>query len=1108
MSKNISKYNNKYSLPQRVISAVTAVGFIMQPMVGFAQSITKVNKDNNSIEVDNNVTKIWADRIIANAAINQFQDFKLDANKIANMYFNIKDGSGSGAPNLVNFVNSRIDINGTVNAVQNSKVGGNLFFLSKEGMVVGESGVINTGSLYVMTPTADFMKEIVGNDGNSFNEDNFNAQWNTGNGNITKMQIPVNPSGTITVLGNVNAANDVKLMAAQIGVGKNVSGDKQYDITAKNAAIATDIVDFSDIVNIKNGANSIDAGLAENLQAEVDANSGDIVLHAVANTVNSMDENFTKYGNENNQAQATVTVNGTVEARKDAIITAEATNGTSLTGLFDASVIENPDQPFEAGGQIVKNVATVDVNGTVTGQHVDIQAKTVNNYVSGEDENKYLNILPEIIGTVTANLEGSYAVLANEATVNIGKDAVVIALAEIENDRNALNISADSELKTSVGASTSTVKLAQIKHTETIPAAAVAYAKTSNNATVNIEGELRSQGSTEISANADSNVGLTATVSTNQPAGDPNQFYMGLGLTEGENSSNINIKNTAQMTDLAGDLNIKANTNNSIDTQVLVAGGAGAFIGTSVNFTKYNSSADIYIDTAITDDNIYIAANNTTVKNNVVSNNSIGSDSFVSKVTERALKTQSGEEIKECGNEIKEKIKILGKNENKNILEKLGDWASVGVSVGVVEESNTANVKLTKNAQITGKNDNNAGDISITANNVISDTTMQVEGGTSNSSDNKDSTLIVDAAVLYADLVNDASVVLEGGNDNDTDTAHTELNGSNIYIKANNEFQYNRIDKMIGDILLLCEKLENAYASNATYKEHVIDLKTKAEEYKEQCALNPDYANSNAGNEAALALAAAAQQVSLDASDGSVSEQIKDIFVGPLNVVGALLPFVSLDSYANFRVASSTSGETGDDAAKVAFSGAVNVNYLTNDAKVLVGKNTAITGSGKVDIDAKAVQQDVAFNGELGLSGGADTAAGATVGVHFAEANSLVAVAEGTKITGQAINIGAENDVTRTAITFGAGSSEKNSISGMASYLEGKSNSIVSIDDEAQLTATGKNHYVKTDESQQDNITGISDGSINIAAHNTTVLTDIVGGMSMGMQAGIGYKRL
>ena len=68
---------------------------------------------------------------------------------------------------------------------------------------------------------------------------------------------------------------------------------------------------------------------------------------------------------------------------------------------------------------------------------------------------------------------------------------------------------------------------------------------------------------------------------------------------------------------------------------------------------------------------------------------------------------------------------------------------------------------------------------------------------------------------------------------------------------------------MIGDLLLLCNKLEGAYASNATYKQHVEDLKTKAEEFKQKCAADPGYADSTEGNEAALALAAAAQQVSL-----------------------------------------------------------------------------------------------------------------------------------------------------------------------------------------------------------------------------------------------------
>ena len=157
---------------------------------------------------------------------------------------------------------------------------------------------------------------------------------------------------------------------------------------AKKAIINTNVADFKDIVNIKNGNNFIDAGLDNTkLGADVDSNSGDIVLRAVASTVNSLDENFDKYEDSNNQAKASVTVDGTINARKDAVITAEATNGVKLADLFNnESVIEGDDNFIEAYGQITKNVATVDINGNVTGQHVNIEANTINNYISSTDE--------------------------------------------------------------------------------------------------------------------------------------------------------------------------------------------------------------------------------------------------------------------------------------------------------------------------------------------------------------------------------------------------------------------------------------------------------------------------------------------------------------------------------------------------------------------------------------------------------------------------------------------------------------------------------------------------------------------------------------------------
>lgn len=1101
-SKRKFNRKSKYTLSQKIISAVTAAGFIMQPFTAFANSINKVN-NNDTIKVNGNVTNIWADRVVGNSAVNVFKDFQLDANNIANMYFGLKDTKHDAA-NLVNFVNDRIDINGTVNAIQNSQIGGNLFFLSKEGMAVGKSGVINTGSLYVMTPTSTFMENIIGADGKSFNEANFKAQWGDGAGNIAKMQVPVNPSGTISVLGTVNAANEVKMMAAQIGVGKNVSGDNAYDVTAeeaKNALIRTNVVDFSDFVNIKNSEAEVTAGLNGNLEAQVDDNSGDIVLKAVASTVNSVDENFDKFEGSNNQALATVTVNGTVNARGDAEITAEATNGVNLKELFDdESVIEGDDKFTEAFGQITKNVAVVDINGKVTGQHVDIEANTVNNYISGTDENVNLGVITELAGIIGPNWDASYAVLANEATVNINKGAVVTANAAAEEGKNALNISADSSLKASVGASTSAIKLANIKKTEGVPAASVGYVKADNSAAVNIAGELHSAGHTNISANADNTVELTSADTTTQLKGQPTVFNVAVAIANGSNSSRVDIKNTAQMTDLKGDLDITATSSNSIDTQALVKGKEGSLVGTAVNVTNFDSRADIKIDTAVEADSVDIAAGNSVIKNNVVADNNVGSNYFTNFLVSRATETKTVEGITGFLGKVKEILLGESKPDTINALNKLGEWASVGVSVGVVNETNNADVTLTKNAQITAQNSSGTkGDISVTANNYIADTSMSVTGATNNYDKDVSNVALVNAAVLVSDMDSNATVTLEGGDAHDAkDAEYTQLDGAQISVKANSEFNYGRIDKMIGDLLLLCNKLEGAYASNATYKQHVEDLKTKAEEFKQKCAADPGYADSTEGNEAALALAAAAQQVSLDASDASVAEQIKDIFVGPLSVVGAAAQFANPNNYANFQAGASTGGKK-DDAAKVAVSGAVNLNYITNNANVIVGKNTEITGSGKVDINAGAAQADVAFNGKLGITGGADNAAGGTVGVHYAEVNSMVAVAEGAEVTGSAINIGAENDVAHTAITFGAGKSEGNALAGMGSYLEGDSNSIVSVDDEASLTATGRDEYKEDkDKPVPDDITGISDGSVNITAHNNTVLTNIAGGGAIG----------
>lgn len=318
----------KDSAAQKIVSAVTAIGFVMQPVAALASTITREN--GTAVTFNNNgVADIFASQVVNNnVAINKFKDFQLDANNIANMYFSTSKDSNS-AGNLVNFVNSRIDINGTVNAIQNEKIGGNLFFFSSDGMAVGKTGVINAGALYVATPTSTKFDEYKKLD----TEDKFNT--------IIKdegfAKIPINASGTISVLGKVNAVNAVNLRAAKIGVGKNVSentiGDVAAGATATGASIRTGVVNFKDIVN----TNKVKSGLSGTALTAKKTGSGDIVL-AASNNYNDnykMLDDLSEIAGAKVEAELTVANGAEVKAAGNAKLSVKALNNV---------VVEESDQ--------------------------------------------------------------------------------------------------------------------------------------------------------------------------------------------------------------------------------------------------------------------------------------------------------------------------------------------------------------------------------------------------------------------------------------------------------------------------------------------------------------------------------------------------------------------------------------------------------------------------------------------------------------------------------------------------------------------------------------------------------------------------------------------
>ena len=201
----------KRSLTQKILASLTAFGVVAGPwftQLAAANAIEKADAGKaGTITTNGAVTNVLADEVHGDNAVNNFKHFSLDHGHIANLYFGTT--TTGGAKNLINFVDEAISINGTVNAVRANKIGGNLYFVSVDGMTVGASGVVNAGSIHVITPTKG---------GYGMLRDNSYDGHYTDALPFSSGEVAINPSGTISVAGKLNAADGIRLEAAAINI--------------------------------------------------------------------------------------------------------------------------------------------------------------------------------------------------------------------------------------------------------------------------------------------------------------------------------------------------------------------------------------------------------------------------------------------------------------------------------------------------------------------------------------------------------------------------------------------------------------------------------------------------------------------------------------------------------------------------------------------------------------------------------------------------------------------------------------------------------------------------------------------------------------------------
>ena len=204
-------------MKKRIVSLITAVLFVFTQS-GFAQMIVTDGKTDTLLETNGNVTDIKTNTVSGNTGFNSFKQFDVYLNNTVNLHLQ------KGVNNLVNLVRDKAtNIDGVLNAFKDGKIGGNIFFLNPNGIMIGQSVIVNVGALTLASPTKEFMDSII-------NEDRSVSSL------ITKAilagDMPVNPSGTISVKGKINAKNGTGIKAGNVEVANSgeINSIKPSDI--------------------------------------------------------------------------------------------------------------------------------------------------------------------------------------------------------------------------------------------------------------------------------------------------------------------------------------------------------------------------------------------------------------------------------------------------------------------------------------------------------------------------------------------------------------------------------------------------------------------------------------------------------------------------------------------------------------------------------------------------------------------------------------------------------------------------------------------------------------------------------------------------------------
>lgn len=1012
-------------------------------------------------------------------AANKFTKFQVGEKHLVDMIL------PENTNHLVNFVDNKISVNGTVNAlkeisvnnaIKEKKVGGNLYFVSPQGMIVGKTGVINAGSLTAVITTDDAYKKY-----SALSDQKFPLGLGQGEeealATLQKMQqgeVPLNPAGVITVKGSINTGNRITLAASQI----------HLESGAKLSNLETD---FKDLVHIKEGQNLVTQSSVSDTMVTREAadGSGDILLLARSDSsaTGSIAGSVTKQ-----KVQATVKVaNGaSVKSRGNVKVSSMAGNGvydidkTLRPSGYDQLTAEEKAKKDREVGHFVSDgkhklldvSSEVTIDGVITAaKDLDVSSVAENRLVKSSTTMADLStgLTLEILGTATPFNEAVYyADLKTSSLINIGNGASLSA------DQN-LSLDSVADTKLEAGTSTSLFNLFNTESTQKVPSIAAIVALADSSSTVNVAGSLKAVKDLCITSADDLTVEASATAATKESKAVQTSVL----VARLKGTSDINVESSALLDIVkdAGKVEISSNQNSSVKTESSVVVQEGSYGGLAFNYTELDTHSNVLLNTGFTNEafEASVTAKNVTDDLTIKADNAVGASGMtkllydtigaVSRDFVAGLMGQAGQGVDSKFDSTKFKL---------------------GGAVGVVLGSQTSSV-IVNTPVIEGRSIGlqTEGNLTISSDALLRDHHYLVTSKVSSAApegETSQTKLQGSLAVLVAlsgDEKEAVRSILEIGND-----SVLKANNGQLVLDSEAEIEWNRLTKMKEDFAKARDRLKAIFAHE--FK----DQWAKVEE-----AFDKVDADFNSVSDANLSFIEKIKKVgtsfgTLGTALGTFFGEVKVIGSAGAetgNVVMSLLEFIKPTNYLN-AYAAAAGDASSDNSAWSATGTAMVINQKTASL-LTVGKNTRIEAHGMPSADAQEsknngnlVVRSNALNESLVLGGKAATvfgipipdmekasALGATVVYNQLTSSSRLIVRENAQLTADNVALVTAQD-SIYGLTIGAAADVNKgdlSLEGLAAVAVTNGTNLVWLDDESKVKGSSVEVGAKRDDDVQ-----------------------------------------